>query len=245
MSGEYIVYMHVTPDGKRYIGITKLTCNNRWRQGKGYKYNDMFSEAIKKHGWENIRHEVLYSGLSHEQAEEKEAALIAKYDTCNAEKGFNVCPGYRQVAESTKEKHRISSNGRKHTAETKEKLRAIRLGTRLSEKTKEKMSQKRKGVPKTDEMKRKNSVSHTGLKHSNETKKRLSEVRKGAVMGIETRKKIVNSLGGKPVLCVETGEVFISKKEAVKKKKINESSLYRCLKGVYVTAGGFHWRYAE
>lgn len=33
----YKVYKHTFPNGKKYIGITKLTVENRWRSGKGYK----------------------------------------------------------------------------------------------------------------------------------------------------------------------------------------------------------------
>ena len=34
----YIVYMHTTPSGKRYIGITAQTVERRWQNGFGYAY---------------------------------------------------------------------------------------------------------------------------------------------------------------------------------------------------------------
>lgn len=40
----YTVYMHTTPNGKRYIGITAQTVERRWQNGYGYAYggNDYF-----------------------------------------------------------------------------------------------------------------------------------------------------------------------------------------------------------
>ena len=34
---NYTVYMHICPNGKRYIGITKLKPQERWGNGKSYK----------------------------------------------------------------------------------------------------------------------------------------------------------------------------------------------------------------
>lgn len=39
----------------------------------------MFYKAILKYGWDNIEHEVLYSGLSEEEAKALEVSLIAYY----------------------------------------------------------------------------------------------------------------------------------------------------------------------
>ena len=48
---SYIVYLHTSPSGKRYVGITSQSTNNRWRNGKGYKRNEYFTKAINKHGF--------------------------------------------------------------------------------------------------------------------------------------------------------------------------------------------------
>ena len=38
----YSVYMHITPNNKRYIGITKQKPKQRWTSGYGYIQNKYF-----------------------------------------------------------------------------------------------------------------------------------------------------------------------------------------------------------
>ena len=61
----YTVYKHTSPSGKVYIGITKRKPEYRWNKGKGYRKDQLlFYRAIKKYGWDNFTHEILYTGLS-------------------------------------------------------------------------------------------------------------------------------------------------------------------------------------
>lgn len=90
---NYIVYIHKFPNNKVYIGITRENPERRWRKGKGYRHNTYLTDAVKKYGWENIKHEILYENLTKEQAEEKEIELIAQYDSTNREKGYNFDKG--------------------------------------------------------------------------------------------------------------------------------------------------------
>ena len=84
----YCVYKHTTPSGKVYIGITCRNPRDRWGRGSGYK-TQIFDRAVKKYGWENIKHEILFTGLSEQEASEKERDLIAFYDSCNPAHGYN------------------------------------------------------------------------------------------------------------------------------------------------------------
>lgn len=77
---KWSVYIHTTPSGKKYVGITSRKLNKRWRNGHGYN-TQMFGRAIEKYGWENIKHEVIASDLTHDKAVELEKFLIAKYKT--------------------------------------------------------------------------------------------------------------------------------------------------------------------
>lgn len=88
-TGNYTVYMHVTPDEKLYIGMTQDT-EKRYGNGLGYR-RQPFYEAIKKYGWNNIDHEVIVSDISKEEAKKVEhdsiVALNAKGDGYNQNNG--------------------------------------------------------------------------------------------------------------------------------------------------------------
>lgn len=91
--GPYTVYIHTNIiNQKVYIGITKQTPERRWQNGHGYK-ETYFGNAIKKYGWDNFKHEILFTGLSKEDACEIEIMLIEKYNSNNKEKGYNICEG--------------------------------------------------------------------------------------------------------------------------------------------------------
>ena len=73
---KFCVYKHTTPSGKIYIGITSQKPSERWQEGKGYGSNNHFTNAILKYGWSNITHEVLFEGLSKEEAEVAEPTMV-------------------------------------------------------------------------------------------------------------------------------------------------------------------------
>lgn len=113
---SYTVYMHTFPNGKRYVGITCLTASNRWRKGQGYEKQPVYN-AINKYGWDNILHEILFTGLSKEDAEIKERQLISIYHTNIHENGYNVeLGGYHngKTTKETREKISNSCKGKKH-----------------------------------------------------------------------------------------------------------------------------------
>ena len=106
---EYIVYMHTCPNKKVYIGITSLPKNIRWKNGNGYKSNDHFMNAIKKYGWENIEHTILFSGLTKQEAEKIEIELIQKYDSTNPKKGYNLRFGGDSTSVSVETRKKMSN----------------------------------------------------------------------------------------------------------------------------------------
>ena len=62
---KYVVYEHLFPNGKRYIGITSKIPEKRWENGCGYtksKQPAMYN-AVQKYGWENIKHNILFTDL--------------------------------------------------------------------------------------------------------------------------------------------------------------------------------------
>ena len=125
---NYKVYIHKFPNGKVYIGITRQEPKIRWGGGNGYVRNEYMHRAIKKYGWENIEHIILFDGLSEEDACEIEKSLIKKYRTNEKEFGYNIESGGQcsNLAESTKQKLREARIGKSASEETREKMRASR-----------------------------------------------------------------------------------------------------------------------
>lgn len=76
-----------------YIGVTS-DIKHRWRgHGMGYKGSTWIYNAIQTFGWDNFEKEILYSGLSREEASIKEAELIRLYQSNSFEYGYNMQSG--------------------------------------------------------------------------------------------------------------------------------------------------------
>lgn len=147
---DYKVYKHTTPNGKVYIGITSRKPEYRWNDGKGYKNNKHFDNAIKKYGWDNIKHEILYDGLEETQAKLMEISLIHYYKSNDPEYGYNITAGGDGVlgyklSEEAKKKISISNSTRKISDESKEKNRKAHLGKKHTQDSINKMKEKHKG----------------------------------------------------------------------------------------------------
>lgn len=128
----YIVYKHTCPNGRAYIGITKQDLERRWRSGTHYDYNRRFFLAIVKYGWDNFKHEILESGLTYEEAKQKETEYIEKYKTSDECFGYNQTlgvggKGYTKSLE-TREKISLAHRGKKMTIEQKKKLSLAHKG---------------------------------------------------------------------------------------------------------------------
>lgn len=95
-TGEtYCVYMHIFPNNMKYVGITEFgdNPNERWKNGFGYTKNVGMFYDIVKYGWDNIKHEILYSNLSKQNAEKIESQLIKELDLIN--NGYNRSNGFK------------------------------------------------------------------------------------------------------------------------------------------------------
>ena len=78
----YYIYIHTCPNRMVYIGQSKNP-KQRWNNGKGYKDNKKFYEAIKMFGWENIKHEIVAETYYGWLARKIEKILISKYKKQN------------------------------------------------------------------------------------------------------------------------------------------------------------------
>lgn len=89
---SYTVYKHISPSGKVYVGITKRKPEYRWNHGKNYREDQLlFHRAIKKYGWDNFTHIILYEGLTEKDAKNIEISLIKQYKALGI--SYNITDG--------------------------------------------------------------------------------------------------------------------------------------------------------
>ena len=102
------------------------------------------------------------------------------------------------------------------------------------------------GMPKTEETRLKISRANKGRQHTPEEKARVSKSLKGRMLTEEHKQRIGNANKAnhiKPVLCVETGQVFNSLKEAGKHFNTHPSNIGHACNGKQEKAKGFHFTY--
>lgn len=238
---KFCVYKHTSPSGKVYIGLTGVEPEKRWANGKGYR-GSYFGNAIKKYGWENIKHEILFDGLSCEEAILKEAETIAFYNSTNPEKGYNVAPGSIHYMKG--ENHPLY--GKKRPPEVLEKMRLSRVGKPWS-------TMQRKAM---EEYYATHHGTTWGHKYSLERRQRLSEAHIGQCRPHkqETIDKITeaNKHMRKPVLQLSlSGEVvavfesITAAGKTIREGKVPKENIRQCCHGQKKTAYGYKWVFAE
>lgn len=147
------VYMHISPSGKKYIGITSRKTYKRWGgKGQYYKECPYFYNAIQKYGWENIKHEILNDSLSYKEAIELEKYYIELYDTNNPDFGYNLTKGGEGH-----NGYKLSEEKKKILSEKRQGVNALNYNNFPSDETKKKMSESAKNKIFTDETKEKMS----------------------------------------------------------------------------------------
>lgn len=118
---KWCVYMHISPSNKKYIGITSLKPEYRWKKGEGYRTQTVFYRAIQKYGWDNFSHIILFDGLTEEDAKNIEKDLISKYKTnlkryqnpsygYNNDDGGNSCSSLVGIPLSEHHKEKVSNS---------------------------------------------------------------------------------------------------------------------------------------
>lgn len=147
-----------------YIGTTSQNPEKRWRGGLGYADNLHFMSDIIDFGWRHFEHEILLSGLTAEEAYQREAELIAEYNSTDPRYGYNLSEGQPQ----------------KHMSTQTRKAREARVTAQAN---------------------------------------------------------------AKPVICVETGEVFPSASAAANHLRVDRSSFRKAMK-IGQRCHGHHWRFA-
>lgn len=253
---NYTVYMHICPNGKVYIGITKQKVKRRWGNGTNYANNKYFTNAIKKYGWENIQHKILYENLSKEQAEQKEIELIKKYNSNNIKCGYNILQGgnvSNGLSKETIEKIASKKRNVPLSEEHKQKIRNSLMGRKMSEEWRNKISNSLKGKKMSPIAIEKNRLSKIGKptwnkgKHNIYTKEQLKK------LSISTKKMWQDDKFKekqcKKVMCIEMNIIFNSITEAKEYFNISSCShISACCKDNNKSCGKYngkklHWKY--
>jgi len=114
------VYLHKSPSGKVYIGITKRKVEVRWSKGEGYSTCPIFYKAIQKYGWNNIEHKILFENLNFISAKLIEIDLIYYYKSINM--SYNITDGGQGMLGVHKTGEQNSFYGHKHSEKAKKKI---------------------------------------------------------------------------------------------------------------------------
>lgn len=212
---QWCLYKHTSPSGKVYVGITNNT-KSRWGGGKGYKTQFVFWRAIQKYGWENFIHEILETGLTLDEAKQKEVSLIKELDSTNPNFGYNMTKGGDYVPMCFHTEECIKKSLATKRAKLADGIHQANYGRKASPELRKKLSDAHRGLQVgpnhpmygkhlTDEQKQHLREINTGKKHTEEEKRKISESGKGKHGGElhpwygkhlpeETRKKISESL---------------------------------------------------
>lgn len=232
---NYKVYMHTNKiNGKKYIGITGRSIDERWLNGRGYK-NGSFKNAINKYGWDSFYHEILHENLTEEEANAKEIFYIEKYQTRNKEYGYNIHVGggvKKGYNHTTEAKKKISHASKNISEETREKKRIARSKQIITESHKKHMSEARMGMKFSEEHLKNLSLSHIGNPSYWEGKKRSKE----------TCAKISERLS-KKVVHKETGKIYKSITEASKCTGFALSTIQKRCNGAKPRVSGSTFEY--
>ena len=204
---KYCLYLHRNKiNNKIYIGIT---CQNppqtRWKNGKGYKNNEHFYNAIEKYGWNNFQHIILKQNLTLEQANAAEIEMIAFYQSNDPNKGYNIQSGGNHSPHSNKTKEKLRQKALNWSDETKQKMsesakkRVARdgapfQGKHLSEEAKEKLRQVDKSYTQTKEYREKMSIAKSGAKNGSAKKIKAISADGAQVIHFEYKLEALNFL---------------------------------------------------
>lgn len=247
---NFIVYKHTSPSGKVYIGITNQRPERRWRDGNGYRCNVCFYRAIQKYGWENFTHEILFTGLSLEDALRIEKEQIQKYQSFK--NGYNCSLGGDYGG---------------YVKETKDKISKAVKQLWQDEEYRKRMSDAHKGkapapIDYTDEIRKKMSDAAKARWENEEYRKaQIASYKQRTKEGYrekilkqyadpEQREKLVAHLRGnhyraKKVICVETGEIFASTRDAALSIGVARETIGQVCRGKREMTHGCHWRFAD
>lgn len=222
-------------NNKSYIGQAKdvkdRKCEHLSELRGGHHFNQYLQRSYDKYKEDSFIWEVL-EYCNEDELDNKEIYWIAYYDTYkngfNANEGGGGNRGYKRTEET-----------RKKSSESLKKAWAI-SDSRRKEFSERMTGDKNPMYGKTSALNPAYGEDHSGENngmygrhHTEEAK----ELNRQAHLGAKNK-------NSKPVVCIETNEIFASQGEAGRAKHCDSSTINKCCRGVKQTAGGYRWRYA-
>ena len=167
---EFTVYIHTSPNDKKYVGMTCQSLDARWgKHGDGYVNNRHFWDDIQKYGWDNFQHNIIASGLRYLDACRLEEYFISYYKSYDINYGYNMTMGGRRNIPNDLVRSKLSYIQSHRSQEFRDKLSQSLLGHAVSDETKQKISISNKNNPK---------LRKPRGKMSQQTKDKLSKMMK-------------------------------------------------------------------
>ena len=269
---NFKVYKHTLPvsisrkeNDMIYIGITcKDDVRRRWSNGYGYRGNNYFFNSIKKYGWNNFEHEVLFEGLTKEEAEKKEIELIAFYKTTDTNFGYNVSSGGGHngtIPERTRQLISMKNKGKVRDEEFKKRISDALKGVKKSKEFCENLSKKAsipvicietgKEYRSALEAGRQTDIDNSSITACCTGRYKSAGgfhwIYKINATDENIEKTLFNAQNNhyRKVMCVETGKVYNTIAEAANNVGANATDISACCLGKTKSVRLCHWLYLE
>ena len=196
-------------NGKKYVGQS-IDIFKRFRSHKNKlrtheHANGHLQNAWDKYGEENFKFYILEE-TTLEMLDDRERYYIKEWDLQNRSCGYNLDSG--------------GNDNKELSEETRDKIRELHKKENLSQETLAKMRESARKRCSNPEWRRAQSDRLKGRKLSIKIREKMSASRTGQKRSDEFKLGQRNAQIGSPVMCIETGEIFVCAKDAAMTKHI-------------------------
>jgi len=255
---RWCVYVHISPNGKYYVGITSQKPTKRWQNGHGYK-DGIISRAIKKYGWSNFQHEIIASNLTEVEAKKFEIVLIEKLHSNDSQYGYNISAGgdgNKGLVHSAETRRRISMKKKEYYKTHKHpKCKPVYQfdldGNFIKEYESTKDAERQTGISRRNiagVCNGKAYISHGYWWTYKESVEDLMESKKHVAALLKFKKQSYGKHSQKPVNLYDLTGNFVAKFDSVVKLadylNIHDTSVCNACKNGSITCGKFRCEYA-